>query len=125
LAFVVWASAVPPLPFLALSYLFEGPDAMTTALHNLSLKSFAAVAYLAWLATLLGYGIWTYLMSRYPANRVAPFTMLVPLVGLTTGWLVFGESLQPIHFAGGALLMAGLLINLFGAPLFARLQWKT
>jgi O-acetylserine/cysteine efflux transporter len=51
--------------------------------------------------------------------------MLVPLVGLTTGWLVFGESLQPVHFAGGALLMMGLLVNLFGAPLFARLQWKT
>jgi O-acetylserine/cysteine efflux transporter len=125
LAFVVWASAVPPLPFLALSYLFEGPAAMSTALHSLSLQSFAAVMYLAWVATLLGYGIWTYLMSRYPANRVAPFTMLVPLVGLTTGWLVFGESLQPIHFAGGALLMMGLLVNLFGAPLFARLQWKT
>jgi O-acetylserine/cysteine efflux transporter len=125
LAFVVWASAVPPLPFLALSWLFEGPVAISTALRNFSLKSFAAVAYLAWLATLVGYGIWTYLMSHYPANRVAPFTMLVPLVGLGTGWLVFGESLQPVHFAGGALLMAGLLVNLFGAPLFTRLQWKT
>ncbi len=125
LAFVVWASAVPPLPFLALSYLFEGPTVMTSALRNLSLQSLAAVAYLAWVATLLGYGIWTYLMSRYPANRVAPFSMLVPLVGLTTGWLVFGESLQPIHFAGGTLLMTGLLVNLFGASLFTRLQWKT
>ena len=125
LAFVVWASAVPPLPFLALSYLFEGPDAITAALLNLSLPSFAAVAYLAWIATLLGYGIWTYLMSRYPANRVSPFTMLVPLVGLSTGWLVFKEALQPVHFGGGALLMAGLLVNLFGAPLFSRLQWKT
>ncbi len=92
---------------------------MTSALRHLSLQSFAAVAYLAWAATLLGYGIWTYLMSRYPANRVAPFSMLVPLVGLSTGWLVFGESLQPIHFAGG-----GLLMNLFGAPLFEGLQRK-
>jgi O-acetylserine/cysteine efflux transporter len=29
-----------------------------------------------------------------------------------------------VHFIGGALLMIGLLVNLFGAPLFARLQWK-
>jgi O-acetylserine/cysteine efflux transporter len=41
-------------------------------------------------------------------------------VGLTTGWLVFGEALTPIHFAGGALLMAGLLLNLFGASLLTR-----
>jgi O-acetylserine/cysteine efflux transporter len=125
LAFVVWASAVPPLPFLAMSYLFEGPTAMATAAHNFGLQTFGAVAYLAWAGTLLGYGVWTYLMSRYPANRVSPFTMLVPLFGLTIGWLVIDEALKPIHFVGGSLLMAGLLVNLFGAPMFARLQWKT
>lgn len=127
LAFVVWASVVPPLPFLALSVWLEGPDAMLQALQHIDLAAVAAIAYLAWAATLLGYGLWTHLMSRYPTNRVAPFTLLVPIVGLTTGWLVFGEALQPIHFAGGALLMAGLLVNVFGAPLFARLKaakWK-
>ena len=127
LAFVVWASVVPPLPFLALSAWLEGPDAMLQALQHIDLAAVAAIAYLAWAATLLGYGLWTHLMSRYPTNRVAPFTLLVPIVGLTTGWLVFGEALRPIHFAGGALLMAGLLVNVFGAPLFARLKaatWK-
>lgn len=125
LAFVVWASLVPPLPFLALSWLIEGPVAMSTALQNFNLQTFAAVAYIAWASTLFGYAVWNFLLSRYPVNRVAPFTLLVPLVGLSTGWLVFGESLQPIHFAGGTLLMMGLLVNLFGAPLLTRLQWKT
>lgn len=114
-AFVVWASAVPPIPFLLLSLTLEGPDAIATALRDFSWTSFAAIAYLAWVATLVGYGLWTRFLGRYPANRIAPFTMLVPLVGLTTGWVVFGEVLQPIHFAGGALLMLGLLVNVFGA----------
>lgn len=114
LAFVVWASLVPPLPFLALSAWIEGPDAMAQALSGFSLRSFGAVAYLAWAATLLGYGLWTRLLSRYPANQVAPFSLLVPIVGLTTGWLVFNEALQPVHFAGGAMLMFGLAVNLFG-----------
>ncbi len=125
LAFVVWASLVPPLPFLGLSAWLEGPDAMLQALQHIDLTAFAAIAYLAWAATLLGYGLWTHLMSRYPTNRVAPFTLLVPIVGLTTGWVVFGEALRPIHFAGGALLMAGLLVNVFGAPLFARFKTST
>lgn len=126
LAFVVWASLVPPLPLLALSLLIEGPAAISAALQGFGLASFASVAYLAWAATLFGYGVWTFLLSRYPINRVAPFTLLVPLVGLTTGWLAFGETLQPVHFIGGALLMVGLFVNLFGAPLLARLrlQWK-
>jgi O-acetylserine/cysteine efflux transporter len=80
----------------------------------------AALVYLSWGATLFGYGVWTRMLSRYPANRVAPFSLLVPLVGLSTGWLVFGEALQPVHFAGGALLMAGLLLNLFGARFLVR-----
>ena len=125
LAFVVWASLVPPLPLLALSALIEGPDAIVAALQGFSWASFASVAYLAWAATLFGYGVWTYLLARYPVNRVAPFTLLVPLVGLTTGWIAFGETLQPVHFAGGALLMVGLFVNLFGAPLLARLRWKS
>ena len=124
LAFVVWASLVPPLPLLLLSAWLEGPQAMATAVTHFSGTAFAALAYLAWAATLFGYGVWTALLSRYPANRIAPFSLLVPVVGLTTGWLVFGEVLRPVHFAGGALLMAGLLVNLFGAGLFARLKWQ-
>lgn len=124
LAFVVWASLVPPIPLLLLSAWLEGPQAMTTALAHFSWTAFGAVAYLAWAATLFGYGVWTALLSRYPANRIAPFSLLVPLVGLTTGWVVFGEVLKPVHFAGGALLMVGLLVNLFGGRLFARLKWR-
>lgn len=124
LAFVVWASLVPPLPFLLLSLWLEGAPAIGQALAHLGTGTMAAVAYLAWMATLLGYGLWTYLMSRYPASQVAPFTLLVPLVGLTTGWLVFDEALQTRHLAGGALLMTGLLLNLFGAALWQRLRGR-
>ena len=119
-AFVVWASLVPPLPFFLLSYWIEGPQAIAHAMGHFQWSSVAALVYLSWGATLFGYGVWTRMLSRYPANRVAPFSLLVPLVGLSTGWLVFGEALQPVHFAGGALLMAGLLLNLFGARFLVR-----
>ena len=121
-ALVVWASLVPPLPFLALSLLIEGRPAITAALAAFSLRSLATVAYLAWAATLLGYGLWTRLLSRYPANQVAPFSLLVPVVGLSTGWLVFDEALRPVHFVGGALLMLGLVVNLFATRLLAWLR---
>ena len=124
LAFVVWASLVPPLPLLALSWFMEGPEAMSAALQNISVQTLMALAYIAWASTLFGYSAWNLLMSRYPVNRIAPFTLLVPLVGLSTGWFVFGETLKPVHFAGGALLMIGLLVNLFGVDLLTRLKWK-
>lgn len=124
LAFVVWASLVPPLPLLAMSWFMEGPEAMTAALQNTSAQTLMALAYIAWASTLFGYSAWNFLMSRYPVNRIAPFTLMVPLVGLSTGWIVFGETLKPVHFAGGALLMVGLLVNLFGADFLARLTSK-
>ncbi|QID19279.1 EamA family transporter [Nitrogeniibacter mangrovi] len=120
--FVVWSSLVPPLPFLALSLLIEGPEAITAALSHFSLRSLGAVAYLAWGATLLGYGLWSRLMSRYPASQVSPFPLLVPLVGLTAGWLIYDEALRPVHLLGGALLMLGLVVNLFWPRLSRR--WR-
>ena len=123
-AFVVWSSLVAPLPFVLLSLWVDGPGAVLAAVQHLSLKSMAAVAYIAWISTLLGFGLWTYLMSRYPVNRVAPFTLLVPVVGLTTGWLVFGEALRAVHFAGAGLLMAGLLVNVLGGTAWARLMGR-
>lgn len=121
-AFIVWSSLVAPLPFLALSLWLDGPTTVVTALRHLSVQSMAAVAYIAWISTLLGFGLWTFLMSRYPVNRVAPFTLLVPLVGLTTGWVAFGEALEPVHFVGAGLLMAGLLVNLLGGRAWAALK---
>ena len=41
-----------------------------------------SVAYLALLATLLAYTLWTRLLQRHPAGRVTPFSLLVPVVGL-------------------------------------------
>lgn len=123
-AFIVWSSVVAPLPFVALSLLLDGPAMVWSAVQHLSLKSMAAVAYIAWISTLLGFGLWTYLMSRYPVNRVAPFTLLVPVVGLTTGWVVFGEQLRPVHFAGAGLLMAGLVVNVFGGPLWSAVMGR-
>ena len=46
------------------------------------------------------------------------------MVGLTTGWVVFGEQLLPVHFAGAGLLMAGLVVNVFGGPAWAAVMGR-
>lgn len=113
-AFVVWASLVPPIPFFLLSLLLEGPQKIAAAFHGFDGVSLGAVLYLAWVATLLGYGSWSKLLAIYPANKVAPFSLLVPVVGLLTAWLVLNEQLSSLQWAGCGLLMLGLLVNVFG-----------
>lgn len=119
---VVWGSLVPPLPFLALSWFLEGPEAIEAALRGINLDSILVLIYLAFGATILGYGLWSRLLSRYPASQVAPFSLLVPVVGLTSSALLLDEHLGPLQVLGALLVMLGLLINVCGGWLYGRLR---
>lgn len=114
---VVWGSLIPPLPFLALSLWLEGPELISQSLRSLGLDSLLVLAYLAIGATILGYGLWSRLLSRYPASQVAPFSLLVPVVGISSSALLLGERLGSLEMAGAALVMVGLLINVWGGRL--------
>lgn len=107
MAFVVWSSLFAILPFLLLSWLFD-PEATRWQWTQARASSWLAVAYLGWVATILGYSLWTGLLKRHPANRVAPFSLGVPVVGLATGMLVLGEAITPWQWAGITLVVAAL-----------------
>ena len=118
---VVWGSLIPPLPFFVASYAFEGPQRIAAALSNLSAMSIFAIVYLAFIATLIGYGLWSRLLSRYPASQVAPFSLLVPIVGLASASLLLDEQLSMAQIGGALLVMAGLAVNVFGGWVMQRL----
>ena len=107
----VWSALVVPLPLLALSLAIDGPDAVSYALTHLTGAAVLSTLYTAWLASLVGYGIWNTLLARHPAAAVVPYTMLVPVVGLTTAWLVQGEAPNVWEAAGGALLLLGVAVT--------------
>jgi O-acetylserine/cysteine efflux transporter len=115
LAFVVWSSLLVPVPYFALSWIFEGRHAIAESFHAMDVVSWAAVAYLAFGATLGGYGLWNRLLKTYPAAQVTPFALLVPVVGLVCGTLVFGERLSQAQLAGSGLVAAGLAVPLAAA----------
>lgn len=120
LGFVVWSSLVPPLPLLALSLIFEGPGAIPAAIANLTWVGGGSLLFIAYAATLFGYGVWSMLLSRYPAGLVAPFSLLVPIAGIGSAALLLGETISVIEIAGSSLVFAGLLLNVFGPRLLAR-----
>jgi O-acetylserine/cysteine efflux transporter len=76
-----------------------------------------SLLYLAFIATIVGYGIWGSLLGRYETWRVAPLSLLVPVVGMASAALLLGETLSGLQLAGAALIMAGLYINVFGLRL--------
>ncbi|KRE61062.1 EamA family transporter [Nostocoides sp. Soil756] len=119
LGLTVWSALVVPVPLLALSLVVEGPGAIGEAVRHLSLAAVVSTVYTAGLASLVGYGIWNRLLERHPASEVAPFTLLVPPVGLLSAWLVRDERLTSAGLAGGALLVLGVALVVLG-PRFGR-----
>ena len=110
---VIWSSLVPILPFAVLSWTMEG--AQISAIRSIGWQSVVAVLYLAIAATIIGYGLWSRLLHQYEPNRIAPFSLLVPVIGLVTAWLVLGERLNVWQMMGSLGLLLGLVINLWGA----------
>lgn len=114
LSFIVWSSLVPVLPFFALSWWVDGPQQMRAQLLAFDGQALFAVLYLALLATLLAYSLWTRLLQRHPAGRVTPFSLLVPVVGLVAAMTLLGELPSAMQWAGTAAVLGGLLVNQWG-----------
>lgn len=108
LRFMVWASAVAFVPLLVLSALLEGAENDLIAVRHLGWTGAGAVGYLAVAATLFGFGVWGSLLRRYDASTVAPFSLLVPVVGMAAAWLLRGETISWQQAAAAALILAGM-----------------
>jgi O-acetylserine/cysteine efflux transporter len=110
----LWMSVVPPVPVLVLSLLVEGPSRVLTALRTTAsveaLPALLGLLYVVVVATLLGYGIWNSLLARHPSSVVAPFSMLVPVVGVLSSWLLLGELVDLTELLAGAAVVAGVLV---------------
>ena len=121
LSFVVWSALVPPVPLLLASLLTEGAATDWAALSHPNWLLVGVVGFNAYAATLIGFGLWSVLLSRYPASTVVPFSLLVPVVGITSGVLLLGEPLSLLEVLGSVVVFAGLLLNVFGGRLSRRL----
>ncbi|MFE7325655.1 EamA family transporter [Streptomyces sp. NPDC057565] len=111
LNFMVWVSTVPVLPLLGLSLLFEGWDRDADALAALDWSGIGIIVYVAWITTVFGFGAWGFLLRHHPASSVAPFTLLVPVFGMSSAALFLGESVSPLRWCAAALLVGGVALT--------------
>jgi O-acetylserine/cysteine efflux transporter len=116
---VLWMSLVPPLPnFLLSAWLEEGQWAHLAALSGSGLF---ALVYTAFASTLFGWGAWAWLLRRYSAPQVAPFSLLVPVVALAMSVAWMGEEFSPLLAVASALLLGGVGVTIC-EPWLARIR---
>jgi len=84
------ASTGPPLP------------------HRLSVLAWASMGFQTVIVSFASYLLWFWLVRHYPATRVASFTMLTPVFGLSLGALLLAEPVTPRLMVGLATVVAGI-----------------
>lgn len=110
LAFNAWQMLFGSLPLLASAALLERPR--LTAVEPAAL---AALAYLAVVASMLGLGLYYWLLERTGATFPTTWTYVSPVIALGVGAAWLGERLTPLALAGSAAVLIGTVA----------LNWRT
>ncbi|ASQ45942.1 EamA family transporter [Legionella clemsonensis] len=111
IALVVWGSFVAIIPMFLITLTFEGATSVINTYNHLTWRGLSSLAYIVYISTWVGYGVWNWLVSRYPVSMIVPFTLLVPVVGILSSVIILGEPFQRWKLAAGLLVISGLCIN--------------
>ena len=103
-----WTAVLSLLPLLAISAVFE-PGSFT-ALREASWIGWGAAAYAAVFSSLLGHGVFYWLVQRHPVATVTPYLLLTPVLAVLLGILFWGDRPGPALWIGGAMVLGGVLV---------------
>jgi drug/metabolite transporter (DMT)-like permease len=77
----------------------------------ITLRSWAAIAYLTAFGSMLGFTSYLYILKNSTAARVGTYALVNPVVALFLGWLFAGESItMRTLLAAGVILTAVILV---------------
>ncbi len=89
--------------------LFFAPAAFlkwdSAALHNISLRSAAGLAFLIFFATLCAFLCYNFSLTRINAAVASTYLNGIPLVTAGAAWLILGERLSAGQWIGGGLII--------------------
>lgn len=112
-AFLAWSSVFALPPLLACTFLREGAAPLIGALRRPNAILVFVVFWQSAANTLFGFGIWNSLLGRYETSKVAPLSLLVPVVAMALSWALLSEAMQGWKLTAALLVVGGLALNTF------------
>ncbi|MBI5851110.1 MAG: DMT family transporter [Planctomycetes bacterium] len=73
----------------------------------------AAIAYLGFIATALGIATQSVVQPKIPPMHLALLFATQPLFAAIAGWALLGDRMGPMQLAGGATIVAGIVVTSF------------
>ncbi|WP_420457610.1 EamA family transporter [Rubrivirga sp.] len=91
-------------------FLLAAPELPTVEWPAFGPVEVGAILFSGGLSTGLAYAIWNESVLQVGASRTAAFSNLVPVVGVVAGVVLRGETVTLLQVAGGALIVAGVVV---------------
>lgn len=111
---LAWMALFAVVPLWLISAVFEGnawPRLLTT-----TPEAAASLAYTVLGSTFGGYGLWNYLLKKYPLSQVTPYSLMTPVFSIAAGQWFFSEGLSWQVIVGGAITIAGVAVIVIRRP---------
>ena len=113
-----WMAVFSLPPLLLLSAWLE-PGAIAN-LPNASWVAWMGAAFAAYGSSLLGHGLYYWLVQRHPVAQITPWLLLVPVFAMILGIAFWGDQPGPRVLIGGAMVLSGVLVIAVRAGLKSR-----
>ena len=107
LNFQAWTALIT-LPVLFCATLLTEQGQLETV-RSAHWQGWASVAYSALMASLVGHGLFFYLVQRHPVTSVMPYLQLTPVFAVIFGIFIWGDRPGVRLLLGGALVITGIL----------------
>jgi len=117
---IISMSLIPPLPLFLLSWFFE--TGQVRSIETLTLTGVAVILYTSIISTVLAFGFWGKLLARYSPNIVAPFSLLVPVFGMLSSWIMLNESFSVMEWVASLCIFSGLLVIVLPPQVLERIK---
>ncbi len=71
----------------------------------------AIFAFQVLVVVAIGFAVWFWLLSVYPASNMASFSLLAPIVGVFSGWMIFDDPLPWNLLVALVLVLGGIVVT--------------
>jgi O-acetylserine/cysteine efflux transporter len=108
LNFQAW-TAVISLPLMLMASLLTEQNQLEM-IRTAGWVDWSSIVYSALMASIVGHGLFFYLVQRHPVTAIMPYLQLTPLFGVLFGILVWGDRPGWRLYIGGVIVLMGILI---------------
>jgi len=109
--------SVPPLMSATLQMLFGGillvvigTLAGEPARFHLTARTFAALAYLTFVGSVVAYTAYVYALSKLRTTTVSLYAYVNPVVAVILGWLILHERLTWVSITAMSVILVGMVL---------------